>query len=177
MGLRHPKICLTYAWLVCLHVSTLQTCQKRAMYMQRDPQKRPTSSSDYCVTRLSACFNACNLLRECVYVVFFVAHVAVCVLRCVAVCCGVLRCVAVCCGVLWCVAVWCSVLRSVATCYIWMYIAVFWMSHFLQSFSKWSYGNTRQNTATHCNTLDKRLLEPNIPYTATYCNTWCNTLD
>jgi len=33
-----------------------------------------------------------------------------CVLRCVAVCCGVLRCVAVCCGVLRCV-VMCVALR------------------------------------------------------------------
>ena len=39
---------------------------------------------------------------------------AVCILKCVAVCCSVLQCVAVCCSVLPCVELHCSVLQSAA---------------------------------------------------------------
>jgi len=40
-----------------------------------------------------------------------------CLLYCVAVCCGVSQCVAMCCSVLRCVAVCCSVLQCVTVCY------------------------------------------------------------
>jgi len=80
------------------------------------------------------------------------------VLQCVAVCCSVLQCVAVCCSELQCVAVCCNVLQCDMTHRVPPSPASRYEileSQLAIELKTKKHCNTRQLTATHCNTHTK----------------------